>query len=186
MMLSRRRLAALLLAVCTATALPAQAAAPAAGPAEGAAAPAFKLQDQAGRWHTLQEYRGQWLVVYFYPKDQTSGCTTQACSLRDNIFAFRKAGATIVGISVDDVASHKEFAEKHSLPFTLLADPTKQTARDYGVLVKMLGIYELAQRDTFLIDPQGKIAKHWAKVDPEGHSAMVLKELQSRQAKTTG
>ncbi|MCX7055961.1 MAG: peroxiredoxin [Proteobacteria bacterium] len=186
MMLSRRRLAALLLAVCTATALPAQAEAPAAGPAEGAAAPAFKLQDQAGRWHTLQEYRGQWLVVYFYPKDQTSGCTTQACSLRDNIFAFRKAGATIVGISVDDVASHKEFAEKHSLPFTLLADPTKQTARDYGVLVKMLGIYELAQRDTFLIDPQGKIAKHWAKVDPEGHSAMVLKELQSRQAKTTG
>ena len=186
MMLSRRRLAALLLAVCAATALPAQAEAPAAGPAEGAAAPAFKLQDQAGRWHTLQEYRGQWLVVYFYPKDQTSGCTTQACSLRDNIFAFRKAGATIVGISVDDVASHKEFAEKHSLPFTLLADPTKQTARDYGVLVKMLGIYELAQRDTFLIDPQGKIAKHWAKVDPEGHSAMVLKELQSRQAKTTG
>jgi len=185
-MFSRRRLAALLLAVCTATALPAQAEAPAAGPTEGAAAPAFKLQDQAGRWHTLQEYRGQWLVVYFYPKDQTSGCTTQACSLRDNIFAFRKAGATIVGISVDDVASHKEFAEKHSLPFTLLADPTKQTARDYGVLVKMLGIYELAQRDTFLIDPQGKIAKHWAKVDPEGHSAMVLKELQSRQAKTTG
>jgi peroxiredoxin Q/BCP len=183
MILSRRRLAALLLTLCAAAALPAHAEVPATGPAEGAAAPAFKLQDQAGRWHTLEEYRGQWLVVYFYPKDQTPGCTTQACSLRDNIFAFRKAGATIVGISVDDVASHKEFAEKHSLPFTILADPTKQTARDYGVLVKMLGIYELAQRDTFLIDPQGKIVKHWVKVDPEGHSEMVLKELQARQAK---
>ena len=81
------------------------------------------------------------------------------------------------------MASHKEFAEKHSLPFTILADPTKQTARDYGVLVRMLGIYELAQRDTFLIDPQGRIAKHWVKVDPAGHSEMVLKELQARQAR---
>lgn len=183
MILSRRHVATLLLTLCTAAASPARAEVPAAGPLEGAAAPAFKLQDQAGRWHSLEEYRGQWLVVYFYPKDQTPGCTTQACSLRDNIFAFRKAGATIVGISVDDVASHKEFAEKHSLPFTILADPSKQTARDYGVLVKMLGIYELAQRDTFLIDPQGRIAKHWVKVDPQGHSEMVLKELQARQAK---
>ena len=153
------------------------------GPAEGAAAPAFKLQDQNGRWHALEEYRGKWLVLYFYPKDETPGCTTQACDLRDNIFAFHKIGATIVGISVDDVASHKEFSEKHSLPFTILADPTKQTAKDYGVLTLMLGVFPLAQRDTFIIDPQGRIAKHWAKVDPKGHSALVLKELETLQPK---
>jgi thioredoxin-dependent peroxiredoxin len=122
-------------------------------------------------------------VLYFYPKDQTPGCTTQACELRDNIFAFRKLGATIVGISVDDVASHKEFAEKHSLPFTILADSTKKTAADYGVLVKMMGVFELARRDTFIVDPQGRIAKHWVSVDPKGHSDLVLKELAALQAK---
>lgn len=151
-------------------------------PALGSMAPGFKLQDQNGNWHTLDEYRGKWLVLYFYPKDKTPGCTTQACELRDNIFAFRKIGATIVGISVDDVASHKEFAEMHTLPFTILADPTKQTAKGYGVLVKMMGIWELAERDTFIIDPAGKIAKHWANVDPKGHSEMVLKELEALQA----
>jgi thioredoxin-dependent peroxiredoxin len=155
----------------------------AAGPDVGAAAPAFKLQDQTGRWHTLEEYRGKWLVLYFYPKDKTPGCTTQACELRDNIFAFRKIGATIIGISVDDVASHKEFAEEHGLPFTILADPTKQTAKDYGVLVKMMGMFELAQRDTFIVDPEGRIAKHFVKVDPKGHSELVLKELEALQAK---
>ena len=161
----------------------AAAGAQAAAPEVGAAAPAFKLQDQTGRWHTLDEYRGTWLVLYFYPKDKTPGCTTQACELRDNIFAFRKIGATIVGISVDDVASHKEFAEEHSLPFTILADPTKQTAKDYGVLVKMMGVFELAQRDTFIIDPAGRIARHFVKVDPKGHSELVLKELAALQAK---
>ena len=151
-------------------------------PAEGGPAPAFHLQDQNGAWHTLDEYRGRWLVLYFYPKDETPGCTTQACELRDNIFAFRKAGATIVGVSVDDVASHKEFAAKHSLPFTILADTSKQTARDYGVLVKFMGVMELAQRDTFIVDPAGRILKHWAKVDPKGHSELVLKELATLQA----
>jgi peroxiredoxin Q/BCP len=176
-----RTLAAVLIAACFAAAVGAAPAA--AGPETGAAAPAFKLQDQTGRWHTLDEYRGKWLVLYFYPKDKTSGCTTQACELRDNIFAFRKIGATIVGISVDDVASHKEFAEEHSLPFTLLADPSKQTAKDYGVLVKWMGAIEIAQRDTFIIDPDGRIAKHFVKVDPKGHSELVLKELATLQAK---
>ncbi len=162
-----------------ATARPAAAA----GAEVGTPAPAFKLQDQTGRWHTLEEYRGKWLVLYFYPKDNTPGCTTQACELRDNVFAFRKIGATIVGISVDDVASHKEFAEEHSLPFTILADPTKQTAKEYGVLVKMMGMFELAQRDTFIIDPEGRIAKHFAKVEPKGHSELVLKELAALQAR---
>ncbi len=159
-----------------------QTTARADAPSVGSPAPAFSLQDQKGETHTLADYHGKWVVLYFYPKDDTPGCTTEACALRDNIFAFRKAGAVILGISVDDVASHKAFAEKHSLPFTLLADSTKQTARQYGVLVKMMGLFELAQRDTFLIDPQGRIARHWPKVDPKDHSDMVLKELLALQA----
>ena len=151
-------------------------------PAVGSAAPGFTLQDQKGDTHRLADYKGGWVVLYFYPKDDTPGCTTEACALRDNIFAFRRAGATILGISIDDVASHKAFAEKHSLPFTLLADSSKQTARDYGVLVKMMGLIEYAQRDTFLIDPQGRIARHWPKVDPKEHSDIVLKELLALQA----
>ncbi len=182
-----RQLAALLLLVCgLAPAWSVHAGTPATGPLEGAPAPAFRLQDQAGAWHQLADYRGKWLVVYFYPKDDTPGCTTEACSLRDNIFAFRKLGATVLGVSVDDVASHKEFAEKHSLPFTLLADSSKQMARSYGVLTKMMGLIEYAQRDTFLIDPQGRIAKHWVKVDPNDHSEIVLRELTEQLAKKSG
>ena len=185
-MMPTRRLASLLLvAAGLFPVLAARAETPAAGPLEGAAAPAFRLQDQAGAWHQLSDYKGKWVVVYFYPKDQTPGCTTEACSLRDNIFAFRKLGATILGISVDDVASHKAFAEKHSLPFTLLADPTKKTTKDYGVLFNM-GVIQFAQRDTLLIDPQGRVAKHWVKVDPKDHSDMVLKELTERLAKKAG
>jgi peroxiredoxin Q/BCP len=186
MSLSRRLATLLLIASGASLALTARAESPAAGPLEGAAAPGFRLQDQAGQWHVLADYRGQWVVLYFYPKDDTPGCTTEACALRDNIFAFRKLGATILGISVDDVESHKDFAKKHSLPFTLLADPTKKTARDYGVLVRMLGVLEVAQRDTFLIDPEGRIAKHWVKVDPDDHSNMVLKELNARLARKAG
>jgi thioredoxin-dependent peroxiredoxin len=103
-MMTRTRSLAAALAVGALAASVAAAPATAAGPEIGAAAPSFKLQDQTGRWHTLEEYRGKWLVLYFYPKDKTPGCTTQACELRDNIFAFRKIGATIIGISVDDVA----------------------------------------------------------------------------------
>ncbi len=147
-------------------------------PAVGAEAPAFRLQDQAGKWHSLSDYRGKWVVLYFYPKDNTPGCTTQACELRDNIFAFREAGAVILGVSVDDVASHKEFAEEHSLPFDILADSEKKVSASYGVLTKFLGMMELARRDTFIIDPQGRIAKHYVKVDPDGHSEMVLADLR--------
>src|SRR5215470_9956051 len=100
-----------------------------AAPALGAAAPDFKLQDQNGKWHELKDYRGKWVALYFYPKDQTPGCTTQACTFRDNIFAFRDANAQVLGISVDDVESHKKFSEKHGLPFPILADPTKETTK---------------------------------------------------------
>jgi peroxiredoxin Q/BCP len=169
---------ALLFAALAALALPALAAAPALG----SAAPAFKLQDQNGKSHSLSDYRGKWVVIYFYPKDDTPGCTTQACSFRDNIFAFDKLNAVILGISVDDAASHKAFAEKHGLPFTLLADPTKATAKEYGVLKTYMGVMEMARRDTFIIDPQGRIAKHYESVDPDGHSKLVLDDLKALQA----
>lgn len=161
-------------------ALPVQAA---DSPALGSMAPAFKLQDQNDQWHTLDEYKGKWLALYFYPKDNTPGCTTQACEFRDNIFAFRDAGAVIVGISLDSAASHKKFAEQHGLPFTLLSDSTKDTARAYGVLTKMMGVMEVAQRDTFLIDPNGKIVKHYVRVDPKGHSQIVLADIKALQKK---
>ena len=155
------------------------AEAPVTSPAEGAKAPNFKLQDQAGEWHSLKDYKGKWVVLYFYPKDETSGCTTQACELRDNIFAFRKADAVILGVSADDVASHEEFAKNHSLPFTILADPKKEVIKQYGVLWSPKPGVELASRQTFLIGPNGKVVKHWDKVDPKGHSDMVLAEIKA-------
>jgi thioredoxin-dependent peroxiredoxin len=155
------------------------------GPTLGSPAPEFKLQDQNGKWHTLADFRGKWLALYFYPKDQTPGCTTQACEFRDNIFAFRDAGAAIVGVSVDDVESHKKFSEKHGLPFPILADPTKETAKKYGVLKSYLGTMELAKRDTFLIDPEGRIVKRYVDVDPKGHSQIVLKDIKDLQKKAS-
>ena len=164
-------------------ALLASAALAAQPPAVGTQAPPFKLQDQAGRWHSLSDYRGKWVVLYFYPKDNTPGCTTQACEFRDNIFAFRDAGAQILGVSVDDVESHKGFSEKHGLPFPILADSTKEVTKKYGVLKTYLGTMELAKRDTFLIDPQGKIVKHYPDVDPKGHSQIVLADIKALQQK---
>lgn len=158
---------------------------PSTAPAEGSAAPAFKLQDQAGAWHTLDQYKGKYVVLYFYPKDDTPGCTTQACELRDNIFAFRKANAVILGVSVDDVASHEKFAKEHSLPFNILADPTREVSGRYGVLFNA-GVTKLASRQTFLIGPDGKIVKHWAKVDPKEHSNLVLAAIQASAPAKTG
>lgn len=162
------------------------AASVAAAPAVGQPAPAFKLQDQDGKWHSLADYSGKWVAIYFYPKDDTPGCTTQACSFRDNIFAFNKEGAVILGISVDDVESHKKFAEKHGLPFTLLADADKAVSKSYGVLKTYMGVMEMARRDTFIVDPQGRIAKHYESVDPEGHSKVVLDDIKALKAKPKG
>jgi peroxiredoxin Q/BCP len=152
------------------------------GPAVGSVAPDFRLQDQNGKWHQLKDYRGKWVALYFYPKDQTPGCTTQACEFRDNIFAFREANAQILGISVDDVESHKKFSEKHGLPFPILADPTKETAKKFGALKSYFGM-ELARRDTFLIDPEGRVVKRYVEVEPKGHSQIVLKDIQALQKK---
>ena len=143
----------------------------------GDLAPEFELPDQDGQLHSLEDYRDQWVVLYFYPKDQTPGCTTEACEFRDNIFAFREANAQILGVSLDDVESHPEFAEKYSLPFPLLADSEGQAADAYGVKTKMFGM-TVAKRQTFLIAPDGTIAKHYAKVDPSEHSAEVLADLK--------
>lgn len=140
--------------------------------------PEFEALATGGVKFTPQAYAGQTVVLYFYPKDNTPGCTTQACEFRDNIFAFRKAGAVILGISVDDVESHKAFAEEHGLPFPLLADANKEVAKEYGVL-RSFGAMEVASRQTFIIDPQGRIVKHYPNVDPKGHSQEVLADLET-------
>lgn len=154
-------------------------------PAVGSPAPDFRLQDQNGNWQTLSDYRGQWVVLYFYPKDDTPGCTTEACNFRDDIFKFRALGAKILGVSLDDVSSHREFAEKYHLPFPLLADTGHGVAKDYGVLSSFLG-FKVASRETFVIDPQGRIVRHYADVDPEDHSARTLADLKALQEAAGG
>ncbi len=180
MMIIRRRLSLLVsLVLLVGTSLIGDARAD--SPKAGQAAPEFRLQDQTGKWVSLKEQGGKWVVLYFYPKDNTPGCTTQACEFRDDIFAFRRANTVILGVSVDDVESKKNFAKEHSLPFQVLADPGKQVTKSYGVLTSMLGLMEFSRRDTFIIDPQGKIVRHWEKVDPAGHSKLVLAELKKLQ-----
>lgn len=147
----------------------------------GGPAPEFELADQNGQLHSLEDYRDQWVVLYFYPKDETPGCTTEACEFRDNIFAFREANAQILGVSLDDVESHKAFADNYDLPFPLLADTEGAAATAYGVRTRMAGM-EFAKRQTFIIGPDGKIAKHYEKVEPEGHSRQVLADLANLAA----
>ncbi len=147
-----------------------------ANPAVDDAAPSFELPDQTGKVHTLEDYRGQWVVLYFYPKNNTPGCTTEACEFRDNIFAFKRMNAQIIGVSLDDVESHKEFAEEYNLPFPLLADTEGELAEAYDVLGFM---GKMAKRQTFIINPDGKIAKHYEKVNPSEHSEEVLADLET-------
>jgi peroxiredoxin Q/BCP len=143
----------------------------------GSPAPEFELADQKGQLHSLEDYRGHWVVLYFYPKDETPGCTTEACEFRDNIFAFRDIDAQILGVSLDDVESHKAFAENHSLPFPLLADTEGETSTAYGVKTRMFGM-TVAKRQTFIIGPDGIIAKHYETVKPDEHSVNVLADLK--------
>lgn len=143
----------------------------------GEPAPDFRLQDQKGEWHTLKDYAGKWVAVYFYPKDDTPGCTKEACAFRDNIFAFDDIGAVILGISLDDVESHATFAEKYSLPFTILSDADASVAKAYGVY-KEMGNFKFAQRQSFIVNPEGQVVKHYAKVNAEKHSEEVLADLK--------
>ncbi len=143
-------------------------------------APDFTLRDSEGKEHSLADYRGQYVLVYFYPKDDTPGCTTEACNFRDNLPKFKKEGLVILGISPDTVKSHKKFTDKFQLPFTILADEDKVVVKAYGVWArkKFLGReYDGVLRTSFLIDGAGKIAKTYENVKPKAHADEVLQDL---------
>ncbi len=149
-------------------------------------APDFKLPDQTGKIHQLSDYQGKWLLLYFYPKDNTPGCTVEACSLRDSWADFGKLNASVLGISADSVVSHQKFVDKFNLSFPILADEAKEMIKSYGVLAEksMFGKTFLGiKRSSFLIDPQGKIAKIYEKVKPVEHAAQVLQDLAGLASK---
>lgn len=152
-------------------------------PQIGAPAPEFSLKDQNEMVHNLHDYRGKWVLLYFYPKDNTPGCTKQACAIRDEFPSFAKLNCVVFGISTDSEKSHKKFEEKFALPFTLLADTEKKVVHDYGVWApkKFMGREFLGTlRTSFLIDPEGNIAKIYEKVKPEEHADEVLRDLGAR------
>lgn len=144
-------------------------------------APNFSLKDQDGNVHNLSNYKGKWLLLYFYPKDNTPGCTKEACQIRDSFPSFKDLGIAVLGISADSVESHKKFAQKYNLPFPLLSDEDKKVIKSYGVLGKkkfmgkeFVGI----KRTSFLIDPYGKIFKIYENVSPDKHAKEVLEDLK--------
>lgn len=140
----------------------------------------FSLPDQDGRVHKLSDYLGKWAVLYFYPKDDTPGCTTEACNFRDNLSKLQKKNMVILGVSKDSVASHKKFAEKYHLNFTILSDESKEVIKKYKAWgkKKFLGReYEGTYRMTYIIDPKGKIFKEYPKVNPVEHVGEILKDL---------
>jgi len=153
-------------------------------PAIGDSAPDFSLPDQDGTVHTLSSQKGTWVLIYFYPKDDTPGCTAQACAIRDDFPLFQKLGTTVFGISADSVKSHGKFVEKYHLPFTVLSDEEKKTIGAYGVWQKkkfMGREYMGIARTSFLIDPKGKITKVYENVKAADHADMVLSELKKLQ-----
>jgi thioredoxin-dependent peroxiredoxin len=147
---------------------------------EGAPAPDFELQSDEGETVTLSALRGKPVVLYFYPKDDTPGCTTEACEFRDAYDRFREQGVEILGVSPDTEASHQKFKSKYELPFTLLADPDHRTAEAYGVWKEKRNYgktYMGIERSTFVIDADGKVAKAMRGIRPAGHAAKVLETL---------
>jgi thioredoxin-dependent peroxiredoxin len=145
-------------------------------------APAFQLHDQNGKQHSLEDFKGKYLVLYFYPKDDTPGCTREACDFRDSIGSLREMGAEVLGVSADDTSSHEKFAGKYGLNFPLLADDGAAIAKAYGAYGQknMYGkISEGIMRKTFLIDPNGEIVKAWGKVSVEGHVEQVTAALKA-------
>lgn len=146
----------------------------------GRKAPAFHLKDQAEQAHRLSGFAGQWVVLYFYPKDDTPGCTTEACTFRDLLPRFGKLDAVVLGVSPDDEKSHAKFAGKYELPFTLLADHDATVCTKYGVWQEKKNYgrtYMGVVRTTYLIDPAGKVAHRWDKVRVKGHVEAVLETL---------
>jgi peroxiredoxin Q/BCP len=141
-------------------------------------APVFSLSDSQGIQVSLSDYKGKWVILYFYPKDDTPGCTTEACHFRDDFKVLESLGAKVIGVSVDDSFSHKKFAEKYNLPFPLLSDTSGGVASRYGALNNFLFI-KLAKRYTYLINPQGKIAKIYLNVDTSKHSQEIIEDLKT-------
>ena len=147
---------------------------------EGSVAPGFDLRDQNGQVQRLSDYAGRWLVLYFYPKDDTPDCTREACRFRDDIGVLGNLNAAVIGISVDSTQSHAKFARKHQLPFPLLSDPDGRTAAAYDSLLN-LGVVRFARRRTFIIAPDGRIAARFDKVDPANHAQEVVDVLRTLQ-----
>lgn len=147
----------------------------------GQSAPDFSLPDQDGHLRKLADFHGKWLALYFYPKDDTPGCTQEACAFRDDLHQIAALGAEVVGVSLDDSNSHAEFAKKYHLPFPLLAGKNTDVAARYGVQLN-LGLFKLAKRYTFLINPQGNISKIYDKVETSRHSAEIIEDLKGLSA----
>jgi peroxiredoxin Q/BCP len=154
-------------------------------PQPGDQAPDVALPDETGTIHRLSDQRGRWTIVYFYPEDDTPGCTTEACQFRDLDETIHEEGADVWGISPDGAASHRRFREKFGLPFTLLSDDGHRLADTYGAWGKKQNYgreYEGIIRSTFLVDPDGRIARAWPKVKADGHAAEVLAALEAEKA----
>ena len=147
-------------------------------PVVGSPAPNFSLPDQSAAQRRLDDWRGKWLVLYFYPRDETSGCTVEAQAFRDASAQLTAMNAAVVGVSLDDVASHRPFAKNHQLNFPLLADTDGAVAKRYGTLLN-LGVIKFAKRISFIIDPEGRVAKVYPDVDPVRHAPEVLADLKT-------
>ena len=148
----------------------------------GIKAPDFKLPDQDGKMHKLSDYKGRWVLLYFYPKDNTSGCTVEACSMRDHMSNFNDMKTVVLGVSVDSVQSHYKFSKKYKLSFPILSDSEKKVVQLYGIWQKkkLYGReYMGTVRASFLINPNGKIAKIYKSVQPAVHTQEVIKELKN-------
>ena len=152
-------------------------------PAAGSMAPDFSLTSQDGSQVSLQDYRGKWVVLYFYPKDFTSGCTVEAHNFQRDLAEYARRNAVILGVSVDSADSHKKFCAKEGLNFKLLADTSHQVSKQYGSVMNF-GIAAVAARHTFLIDPQGKIAREYTSVNPAKHSGEVLAAIDELSARS--
>lgn len=154
-------------------------------PKLGQAAPDFTLPSQDGSEVSLHDYKGKWVVLYFYPKDGTSGCTIEAHNFQRDLPKYEQNRAVIIGVSVDSTGSHKEFCAKQGLTFKLLADTERRVSRQYGSLTNLL-VYKMSSRNTFLMNPEGRIAKVWTGVAPASHSAEVLAVLSQLSLAKTG
>ncbi len=144
-------------------------------------APDFSLADQDGKLHSLTDYNGKWVVLYFYPKDDTPGCTVEACSLRDSRDSIAELGAEIIGVSADDASSHEKFKAKHTLNFTLLSDTDMKAIKAYDAWGKKMFGKEGILRRTFIINPEGTVVKVYGRVTPLGHGEQIIEELKKQQ-----